>query len=35
MKAPEAIEALAALKLDLCVVAAHGQILRPAVLEAP
>lgn len=35
MKAPEAIEAFAALELDLCVVAAYGQILRPAVLEAP
>lgn len=35
MKAPAAMEAFAALQADLCVVAAYGQILKPAVLDAP
>lgn len=35
LKAPEAVDALAALHPDVIVVAAFGQILRPAVLDMP
>ena len=35
MKAPQAIEAFQALEADIAVVVAYGQILLPAVLEAP
>ena len=35
MKAPDAVEAFQALDLDLAVVVAYGQILLPAVLDAP
>ena len=35
LKAPEAVDALADLQPDLIVVAAFGQILRPAVLDLP